>query len=322
MADDYMTCVRETYAAAALEPDPSLCCIAGTHWSLPDLHVPAAMQEMNYGCGTTVHPGDLIGHRPILYVGVGGGLEALQFAYVRRLSGGVIAVDPVPEMRAAAERNLLAAARLNPWFDPAFVRIVDGAAESLPVADASVEVVAQNCLFNVFSAGDLARAVREVHRVLVPGGRFSSSDPVSSLPVPDSLKRSHTLRARCCAGCQTYDEYLATLAAGGFSRLVVRSRIPYRLLLPREHPEIERAILLESLEVLALKTAAHDGVAEIHSGRHAIYRGPGSFCLDGRFTFAAGTPVSISDATAQRLAVRPDFLVTEPTYHARGPGCC
>ena len=37
------------------------------------------MQEMNYGCGSTVHARDLTNNPKMLYVGVGGGMELLQF---------------------------------------------------------------------------------------------------------------------------------------------------------------------------------------------------------------------------------------------------
>ena len=47
------------------------------------------MQEMNYGCGTTVHPRDLVRSPKILYVGVGGGMELLQFAYFSRQKGEI-----------------------------------------------------------------------------------------------------------------------------------------------------------------------------------------------------------------------------------------
>jgi ubiquinone/menaquinone biosynthesis C-methylase UbiE len=71
-------------------------------------------------------------------------LEALQFAYFCRQPGGVIAVDPVTAMREAAQRNLTQAASSNPWFQPEFVEIRAGDAFALPVADGSVDVVAQN----------------------------------------------------------------------------------------------------------------------------------------------------------------------------------
>jgi len=317
----YERAVRDVYAAAAAEPDASLCCVAGTAWQLPGLDVPPIMHEMNYGCGSTVHPSDLAGDAPILYVGVGGGLEALQFAYFRRRKGGVLAVDPVAEMREAAARNLEEAARRNAWFRPEFVQILEGSADALPVADGAAGVVAQNCLFNVFVEGDLTRALAEVYRALAPGGKFSTSDPITTEPLPEALRRNHTLRARCVSGCIGYEEYLQALEAAGFGQLIVRARHPYRLLTPEEHPELDHAILLESLEVLAVKAARKHGRAEVFSGRTAIFTGRGHAPIEGA-TFAAGMPMPVSDRMARELVARGDFWVTPPTYHARAAGCC
>jgi hypothetical protein len=41
------------------------------------------MQEMNYGCGSTISAQDLINNK-ILYVGVGGGMGMLQFSLFSR----------------------------------------------------------------------------------------------------------------------------------------------------------------------------------------------------------------------------------------------
>lgn len=322
MSHDYLDAVREVYASAALAPDASLCCVEGGTWTLPGLEIPRRMLEMNYGCGSTVHPSDLAGARPILYVGVGGGLEALQFAYFRRQPGGVIAVDPVAEMREAAAANLAEAEHANPWFKREFVRILDGRAEELPVEDGTVEVVAQNCLFNVFVEDDLQRALREVHRVLKVGGRFSTSDPVSTRPIPEALRGDDTLRARCVSGCLLYEEYLAQLHRAGFQQLVVRARRPYRLLTPAEFPALDSELLLESLEVLAIKTPRREAEPDVHTGRCATFAGRGTFHLDDAFPFPAGSPVPVSDRVAARLERRSDFRVSAPTFHARGPGCC
>jgi hypothetical protein len=168
----YLQTVETVYAEAAAAPDQSLCCTDGGIWRFPDLRIPRIMEEMNYGCGSTVDPRDLRPDDTVLYVGVGGGLEALQFAYFTRRPGGVIAVDPVGPMRERARANFEEAARLNPWFRPEFVTLLDGNALSLPVKNGSATVVAQNCLFNVFMREDLARALAEVVRVLQFGGRF------------------------------------------------------------------------------------------------------------------------------------------------------
>jgi len=317
---DYRETVKDVYAAAARSPDATLCCVPGTQFVLPGLDVPARMLEMNYGCGATVHPEDLAGSAPILYIGVGGGLEALQFAYFRRRPGGVIAVDPVADMRAAARANLQLAARTNPWFDPSFVEIRDGDAAALPAEDDSASVVAQNCLFNVFQAGDLHGALREVHRVLGKGGRFSTSDPIATVPLPAALRANQTLRARCVSGCITYGEYVGALLEAGFRQLVVRARVPYRWLLPVDYPELSAPILLESLEVLAVKVDLNE--PQVFTGCTATWAGAESIVERRGLTFPRGTPFPVSDAVAAALAEEADFFVSKPTYHARGSGCC
>jgi SAM-dependent methyltransferase len=318
--DGYRKAVHDVYASAALEPDPTLCCVDGVQWTLPGLDVPPIMLEMNYGCGSSVHPADLAGARPVLYVGVGGGLEALQLAYFRRFPGGVVAVDPVAEMRAAARRNLELAERTNPWFRSEFVRIEDGTAAELPVADGAVELVAQNCLFNVFVQDDLRAALAEVRRALAPGGRFATSDPIATRPIPEALRRDDTLRARCCSGCRTYDEYLGELAAAGLGRIVVRARRPYRMLLPHDYPELDRPLLLESLDLVAHRADAA-GPPQVFTGRTAMLLGHQALSVHGAL-FVPGMPLPVSDAVAAELEARADFSVTNATYHASGPGCC
>src|SRR6516164_6821092 len=101
----YLRTVEEVYARAAAEPDAALCCTRAPAWNLPGLAIPPIMLQMNYGCGSTVDPRDLVEGDTVLYVGVGGGLEALQFAYCTRRKGAVIAVDPVGPMRDKAVAN-------------------------------------------------------------------------------------------------------------------------------------------------------------------------------------------------------------------------
>src|SRR5947208_14209885 len=157
--NDYLKTIEEVYAEAARQPNADLCCTRSPLWHFPDLRFPPIMQEMNYACGSTVDPRDLRQGDTILYVGVGGGLEALQFAYFTRRPGGVIAVDPVAEMRERARANFLEAARVNPWVRPDFVTLLDGNALSLPVGNNTATVLAQNCLFNVFTRDALGQAL-------------------------------------------------------------------------------------------------------------------------------------------------------------------
>lgn len=70
---------------------------------------------------------------------------------------------------------------------------LEGSVESLPVADASFEVVL--CTQVLEHVGDPARAVRELRRVVVPGGRVLASTHGTYVyhPAPDDLWRwTHT----------------------------------------------------------------------------------------------------------------------------------
>lgn len=320
---NYLQTVEDVYAAAARQPDQNLCCTSSPVWRLPDLVIPPKMLAMNYGCGSTVDPRDLRKDDTILYVGVGGGLESLQFAYFTRRPGGVIAIDPVADMRDQARQNFAEAARLNPWFRSDFIDLRDGNALDLPAPANSVSVAAQNCLFNVFKETDLGRALGEVARVLKPGGFFATSDPITPTPLPEAFRDDEIARAKCLSGCQTFDDYVAAITNAGFGRIEVRARFPYRFLTPYEFPVLPKAIMLESVELVAYKAPEGLDGPEIFAGRTATYAGPdASLDIGAGTVLLRGVPMAVSDAAATRLARRGDFVLTAPTYHARGGGCC
>lgn len=323
-APAYLDAARAFYRDAALTPDPGLCCTTSPVWALPELDVPPRMLEMNYGCGSTVHPRDLADRPTVLYVGVGGGLELLQFAYFCRRPGAVIGIEPVAEMRAAARANLAAAARTNPWFREEFVDIRDGDALALPVDDACVGVAAQNCLFNVFRDAELGRALAEVHRVLRANGRFVLSDPVTPVPLPAALAADDRLRAMCLSGAITRDDYLARLVGTGFGTIEIRARRPYRVLDPARFG-VPEPIVLESIDVAAVKDPIPADGPCIFAGSTAVF-----FGSEDRFDDGAGhvlvrdQPLAVCEKTAARLGAlgRPDLLVTPPTWFYDGGGCC
>lgn len=320
----YLETTAQVYAEAARTPQASLCCVSSGPLQLPGLSIPDIMQQMNYGCGSTVHPAELAGEPTVLYIGVGGGLEALQFAYFSRRPGGVIAVDPVPEMRSVAIHNLQLAAQENPWFDPAFVHILDGDAFTLPMPDGSVDVVAQNCLFNIFEPDHLDRALGEAYRVLKPGGRLIMSDPIAPRPIPPHLQQDERLRAICLSGALTYEAYMAHLIAVGFGQVEVRARRPYRLLDVHDYG-LDRPLLLDSLDSVAFKIPCPEDGACIFTGKTAIYGGEAPLWDDRRgHVLQRGIPLAICDKTAAHLAQTSpgEVIITDSTWHYNGGGCC
>ena len=320
----YLETAAKFYSDVAQTPQLGLCCVQSSPLQLPGLKIPQQMQEMNYGCGTTVHATELVGNPLVLYVGVGGGLEALQFAYFSRHQGAIIAVDPVPAMREAAARNLQIAAHENDWFDASFVEICEGNAFALPVPDASVDVVAQNCLFNIFEPADLAKALKEAYRVLKPGGRLLMSDPIATEPIPPHLKQDERLRALCLSGALTYPEYVQHLVDVGFGQVEVRARRPYRLL-DKHNYQLDADLLLYSLDSVSFKVPVPDDGACIFTGKTAIYRGMEELFDDGAgHVLQRGVPAAVCDKTAGKLGrlMLEEVLITDSTWHYSGGGCC
>jgi len=320
----YLKVVRDVYAEAAAQVQPKLCCTTSSLGRLPGLVVPESMQEMNYGCGVTVHPGDLRPTDTILYVGVGGGMEALQLAYFARRPGAVIAVDPVSAMLEKARANFRAAAADNAWFDPRFIELREGDALSLPIDDGTIDFAAQNCLFNIFTREHLSRALAEMHRVLRPNGRLSLSDPIATRPIPRHLADDARLRAECLSGALTYEEYMAALVAAGFGTIEVRARGPYRVL-DKARYALDEHLLLEAIEVVAIKDPVPLDGACIFTGATAIYFGDQERFDDRRgHVLERDLPLPVCDKTAAALRAleRHDLLVTASTFHYRGGGCC
>ena len=320
----YLETAAQFYSQVAQTPEVGLCCVQSTPLQLPGLKIPLLMQEMNYGCGTTVHHNELNNEPTVLYVGVGGGLEALQFAYFSRRPGAIIAVEPVEAMREAAMRNLEIAAIENPWFDTSFVEICPGDAFNLPVADASVDIVAQNCLFNIFEPTDLTLALKEAYRVLKSGGRLQMSDPIATSPIPDHLQQTEHLRALCLSGALTYLEYTQLIINAGFGQVEIRARRPYRLL-DKHSYQLQENILLESLDSVAFKVEIPPDGACVFTGKTAIYAGKEEFFDDlSGHILQRGIPVAVCDKTAGNLANSnpEEIIITDSTWYYDGGGCC
>jgi SAM-dependent methyltransferase len=321
---NYLETTENVYRAAALKPDVGLCCTTTPVWQLPGLQIPKIMLEMNYGCGSTVHPRDLVNTPNILYVGVGGGMEVLQFSYFSRKEKGVIGVDVVSEMLESCDKNLHEAADLNPWFERDYVDLRKGSALDLPIADATIDVAAQNCLFNIFTHSDLQKALAEMYRVLKPHGRLVLSDPICERPIPESLRLDERLRALCLSGSLTLKDYLEMITAAGFGTVEVRARRPYRILDPAQYDTPER-LLLESVEVCAIKDPMPEDGPCIFTGKSAIYFGDEDYFDDNKgHILMQNQPLAICDKTANALSSlnHPKLYISPSTFFYDGGGCC
>lgn len=320
----YLEVTKDVYKEAALTPDVGLCCTTNPIWELPGLKIPKIMQEMNYGCGSTVSARDLSNEPTILYVGVGGGMELLQFSYFNRTAGGTIGIDVVDEMLEASRKNFKVAEEQNDWFKSEFVDLKKGDALNLPIEDESIDVAAQNCLFNIFEEEDLKKALQEMYRVLKPHGRLVLSDPTCEQAMPENLKADDRLRALCLSGSLPLQKYIDMITDVGFGTVEVRARRPYRVL-SSDHYDTKEKIFIESVEVCAIKDPMQDDGPCVFTGKAAIYFGKDEYFDDKKgHVLLQNQPLAICDKTAGAISDlgRSDIFISESTYHYDGGGCC
>ncbi len=158
----------------------------------------AALPEganMGLSCG---NPGAIAALRPgevVLDLGSGGGFDVFLCGPKVGAAGRVIGVDMTPAMLSKARRNL-DHYRRSTGLDNVEFRL--GEIESLPVADASVDVVISNCVLNL--SPDKPRVWREIARVLRPGGRVAISDLALLRPLPASVLAMVEAMVGCVSG--------------------------------------------------------------------------------------------------------------------------
>ena len=99
-------------------------------------------------------------------------------------SGRVIGVDMTPAMVLKARTNSAAASVKN-------VDFREGFGEALPVGDGWADVVISNGVLNLMPDKDAA--LREMARVLKPGGRLQIGDILVQKPVPQDAKEDVSL---------------------------------------------------------------------------------------------------------------------------------
>ncbi|MCF6359623.1 MAG: arsenosugar biosynthesis arsenite methyltransferase ArsM [Cyclobacteriaceae bacterium] len=320
----YLETTKDVYKKAAETPDIGLCCTTSPVWQFPGLKIPKIMLDMNYGCGSTVNMQDLVNDPQILYVGVGGGMELLQFSYFSRQKSGVIGLDVVDEMLEASKTNFIEAEKQNSWFKSDFIDLRKGTALDLPIEDNSIDVAAQNCLFNIFTKEDLKIALKEMYRVLKPNGRLVMSDPVSDDFIPPNVQNDERLRALCMSGMLSLKEYLRMIAEAGFGTLEVRAKRPYRVLAPG-HYDVDKLIYIESVEIAAIKDPMPADGPCVFTGKSAIYYGSEEYFDDkAGHILMPNQPLAVCDKTAGAFAAlgSDDIYISDSTYFYDGGGCC
>jgi len=141
----------------------------------------------------------------VLEVGVGSGLN---FPYYGDQVEHVFGLDPSPRLLAIATQRA-AAARIP-------IDLALGSATAIPLGDSSVDTIVMT--WTLCSIPDPAAALREMRRVLKPGGRLLFVEHGLS-PEPDVVRWQHRLTPvwrRVAGGCHLDRKMDELMRAAGF----------------------------------------------------------------------------------------------------------
>ncbi len=241
--------VKEVYSSAAEAATPNLCCPTSYNPELLE-GLPQEIIDKDYGCGDPslyVKEGD-----HVLDLGSGVGKMCYMTAKVVGPSGKVTGVDINTDMLEIATKykdemnarenvgkvNFVRAEIQDMKIDLdkvdgyiqksdisqfSDIKNFNAYLETLRNAPAipsdSYDVVISNCVLNLVEEEDRRSLVKEIYRVLKPGGRFVISDIVSSKTVPHELKIKDNLWAECLTGSFEEEDFGRVFVKDGFAHV-------------------------------------------------------------------------------------------------------
>ncbi|KAH7887210.1 S-adenosyl-L-methionine-dependent methyltransferase [Phlebopus sp. FC_14] len=171
-----------------------------------------AESHLGLSCGNPVAAASIKEGETVLDLGSGGGVDVFLAASKTGPSGQVIGLDVSPDMISLARRN---AARKN--LKPPHVAFVQTSlTEDLPIESNSVDCVLSNCVINLLPPSGKVSLMKEVHRVLKPGGRVVLDDIIANKPFPETLRSNLAAYIGCISGSIQLDDYRSLMENAGF----------------------------------------------------------------------------------------------------------
>lgn len=183
--------------------------------------IPADSIASFAGVGYYFHLAGLRPGETVVDLGSGSGMDAFIAALHVGARGKVIGIDMTDEQRAKAERLRDA----NGFHNVSYLK---GYIESVPLPDASADVVISNGVFNL--APEKGKVFREAARLLKSGGRLAISDIVTEVQLPESIVCNSTLWAACIGGAAQQDNYRDLIESAGLRVETVEDNKAYEFI--------------------------------------------------------------------------------------------
>ena len=221
--------VKQKYSEIALqdkETNQSSCCGAGgcstemynimsDDYTKLDGYNPDA--DLGLGCGLPTEFAKIKAGDTVIDLGSGAGNDCFIARKLTGEKGKVIGIDFTTAMIEKARAN---AEKL--FFHNVEFRQCD--IEQIPVTSNVADVVVSNCVLNLVP--DKQAVIKEIFRVLKPGGHFSISDIVLEGALPSKWKEVAELYAGCVSGAIQKQVYLELIEAAGFKNMVLQKDKP------------------------------------------------------------------------------------------------
>ncbi|MCA9000725.1 MAG: arsenite methyltransferase [Planctomycetes bacterium] len=172
-----------------------------------------AEANMGLSCGNPVAMASIREGETVVDLGSGGGLDVFLASKKVGPTGQAIGIDMTGDMVALARKNAAKGGYENVRFHLAEI-------EAMPLPDNSVDCVISNCVLNLCTDKDAA--LREIHRILKPGGRLAVSDIALKQELPEAIAREVAAWTGCIAGALTIEDNRAKLAAAGFGEVDIQ----------------------------------------------------------------------------------------------------
>jgi len=217
--------VRQKYSEIALqdkESNQSSCCGSGCcstdasnimtdDYSKLEGYNPDA--DLGLGCGLPTQFAKIKTGDVVIDLGSGAGNDAFIARHETGETGKVIGIDFTPAMISRARKNAEVRGFNN-------VEFRQGDIEEIPVSADTADVIVSNCVLNLVPDKDAV--IKEIFRVLKPGGHFSISDIVLEGELPKEIKEAAEMYAGCVAGAIQKKTYLEMIADNGFTNIAVQ----------------------------------------------------------------------------------------------------
>lgn len=267
---------------------------------LADVH--PEVVERFYGCGSPLPPA--LQGCTVLDLGCGSGRDCYLLSKLVGPEGKVIGIDMTAEQLDVAKRHRnwhaerFGYARSNVDFRYGFIENL----ADLAITDNSIDLVVSNCVINL--SPNKARVMKEIFRVLKPGGELYFSDVFADRRVPADLRHDPVLLGECLGGALYWEDFRRTLHDLGCPDVRVVKESPISL----DDAAIAEKIGMvkfRSVTVRAFKLPLEDRCEDY--GQVACYLGtlpehPHSFDLDDHHHFETGRPLRVCGNSTDMLA--------------------